>query len=218
MDGRRIKGRASLLAEDGKTQMSVSAPWSMVGTGDFSKNGNADILFRNSSDNGMQSWFMNGPRITGRAPVVAEDGKTNMLVGPPWSIVGVGDFNKDGGADILWHNSSSNGTQIWFMDGARISSRATVTSEDGKAPMLVGPPWTVVGVVDFNKDGGADILWVHTASRDTQIWFMGGRRISGRAPLVSDDGKTLMFVGPPWSIVGVGADEMSAVRESMKGT
>ena len=137
MDGRRIKGRASLLAEDGKTQMSVSAPWSMVGTGDFSKNGNADILFRNSSDNGMQSWFMNGPRITGRAPVVAEDGKTNMLVGPPWSIVGVGDFNKDGGADILWHNSSSNETQIWFMDGARISSRATVTSEDGRTPMLV---------------------------------------------------------------------------------
>lgn len=47
---------------------------------------------------------------------------------------------------------------------------------------------------------------------------MDGRRISGRAPLVSEDGKTPMFVGPPWSIVGVGADEMSAVRESMKGT
>lgn len=217
MDGRRISGRAPLVAEDGRTNMFVSPPWSIVGTGDFNKNGNADILFRNTSDNGTQIWFMNGARISSRAPLVAENGRTNMFVGPPWSIVGVGDFNNDGGADILFHNSSTNETQIWFMDGARISSRVTVTSEDGRTPIFVGPPWTVVGVGDFNKDGGADILWVNTSTLDTQIWFMDGARISGRAPLVAEDGRTPMFVGPPWSIVGVGTDELSAVKESMRG-
>jgi hypothetical protein len=203
MDGRRIQNRASLVSENGVTAMSVGPPWSIVGVGDFNRNGGADILFHNSSSAETQIWFMDGRRIATRATVVSEDGKP-IFVGPPWSIVGAGAFDSSGGADILWVNASTKETQVWFMDGQRIRNRATLVSEDGKTPMLAGPPWSIVGIGDFNKNGGADILWVNTSTRETQVWFMDGRRIQGRASLVSEDGKTPMLVGPPWSIVGIG--------------
>jgi hypothetical protein len=46
--------------------------------------------------------------------------------------------------EIIWHNSSTNETQIWFMDRHRLTGRATVLGEDGR-PAFVGPPWSIVG-------------------------------------------------------------------------
>ena len=69
-----------------------------------------------------------------------------VQAGPPFSIVGVGDFNRDGNADIVWHNSSTGETQIWFMDGNMLAGRATVVDENG--PAFVGPPFSIVGVGD----------------------------------------------------------------------
>src|SRR6202040_2338201 len=41
--------------------------------------------------------------------------------GPSWHIVGTGDFNGDGDADIVWQNT--NGTPgIWLMNGTTVIS------------------------------------------------------------------------------------------------
>ena len=55
-------------------------------------------------------------------------------------------------ASVVWHNSSTNETQLWFMDAAKVTDRATVTGQDGN-PALVGPPWRIVGIGDMNGDG-----------------------------------------------------------------
>lgn len=52
-------------------------------------------------------------------------------------------------ADILWHNASTGETQIWFMNNHKVTSRATVLGEDGKAA-FVGLPFSIVGCGDFN--------------------------------------------------------------------
>ena len=204
MDGHRISGRISLMAEDGQTPMMIGPPWEIVGVGDLNGNGKADILFRNASDNATQVWFMDGHRISGRISLMAEDGQTAMMIGPPWEILGVGDFNGNGKADILFRNTADNATQVWFMDGHRISGRISLMAEDGQTPMMIGPPWEIVGVGDFNGDGKADILFRNTADNATQVWFMDGHRISGRISLMAEDGQTPMMIGPPWEIVGVG--------------
>jgi len=162
----------------------------------------ADILWHNSSTNETQIWFMNGPQLTGRTPVVAENGKA-IFVGPPWKIVATGDLHLRG-ADIVWHNDVSSETQIWEMEGRRVSGRRTVADQNG--PIFVGSPWNIVGTGRFGEgsDNDTGIVWYNSATGETQVWLMRNLsvEVTGRATVVDENGNAI-FVGPPWEIVGV---------------
>jgi hypothetical protein len=162
-----------------------------------------EVLWHNSLTNETQIWFMGRHRVTGRATVLAEDGRP-AIVGPPWSIVGAGDFKENGVPDIVWHNSATNETQIWFMgEGAifnKITSRATVLAEDGR-PAIVGPPWNIVGTGNSLTGDEREILWHNSSTNETQVWFMSRHSVTGRATVLAEDGRPAI-VGPPWNIVG----------------
>jgi hypothetical protein len=85
---------------------------------------------------------MNGRQIVSRRTVIGEGGSAT-LIGAPFSIVATGDYNSDNRADILWHNSTTNESQIWFMDGFQAVARRTVNDENGNA-IFVGNPWSIV--------------------------------------------------------------------------
>jgi hypothetical protein len=104
------------------------------------------------------------------------------------------------GKKIVWHNSATNETQIWFMNGERIARRATVVGENGAAA-LVGPPWRIVGTADMNGDGRSDIVWHNSTTNDIQFWFMNGPQIKGRNGVVDETGN-IIRVGVPWNIAG----------------
>jgi hypothetical protein len=83
-----------------------------VGAADFNGDGQADILWQNSSG-ARAIWLMTGTVHTG---------SVNLgTVATSWNIVGSGDFNGDGQADILWQNSSG-ARAIWLMNGTTYSS------------------------------------------------------------------------------------------------
>jgi hypothetical protein len=71
-----------------------------------------------------------------------------------WMVIGTGDFNGDGNADILWRDNLGN-TSIWFMSGTTVASTAGV----GNIPTN----WSVAGTGDFNGDSFADIVWRDSA-------------------------------------------------------
>ena len=43
-------------------------------------------------------------------------------------------------AHVLWHNSSTNETQLWFVDEYKVTSRATVQGEDGATAFVPHSP------------------------------------------------------------------------------
>jgi len=106
----------------------------------------------------LPRWFMAGDQITRRAAVVDELGHA-IFIGLPWSIVG-GDSSK-----IIWHNSTTNETQIWFISGNQIVRRGTVVDESGNA-IFIGAPWSIVGA-DIDE-----IVWYNRSTNETQVWFM----------------------------------------------
>ena len=133
-----------------------------------------------------------------RATIVGENGYP-MFVGPPWSVVGANDIDRNGYADVVWHNSATGETQLWLMNGTRIARRATVLWENGAAA-LVGLPWSIVGIDDFDADGKPDILWHNASTSTTQIWYMDTHRLTGRANVLSEGNGPPMWVGLPWRI------------------
>jgi len=102
---------------------------------------------------------------------------------------------------IVWHHSETGETQIWFMNGNQIVRRGTVVDESGQN-IFVGPPFSIVGVGDMDSNGNADIVWHHSETGETQIWFMNGNQIVRRGTVVDESGQNI-FVGlnrcPGWA-------------------
>jgi hypothetical protein len=86
----------------------------MAAAVDFNGDGQADILWRDSTTGDLCIWLMNGGTYSsgvwlGNVPV-------------QWQIVAVTDFNNDGDLDILWRNTSTGECSIWLMNGASFGS------------------------------------------------------------------------------------------------
>jgi hypothetical protein len=99
---------------------------------------------------------------------------------------GVGDFDGDGRADILFHHATGGGTVIWYMVGA-----SWVDDREAAAP----PRARIAGVADFDNDGRDDVLWLSGAK--LTIWFGGETsRVATLQPGAS-------VVGAGWTIADV---------------
>jgi hypothetical protein len=110
-----------------------------------------------------------------------------------WQVAGVGDFDGDGHADILWHRASTGLAFIWFIEGVtRVGAGAT-----GAADPNV---WSIAGVGNFDGVAStstptADILWRHNNGQ-VFIWLMDGDMRIGQG---SPGG-----VGQVWQIADTG--------------
>ena len=205
MNGHKLVDGRSVLGLDDNPIL-IGPPFSIVGVGDMNGNGKADILWYNSQTGETKVWYMNGHKLVDGRSVLGLDDNP-ILIGPPFSIVGVGDMNGNGKADILWYNSQTGETKVWYMNGHKLVDGRSVLGLDDN-PILIGPPFSIVGVGDMNGNGKADILWYNSQTGETKVWYMNGHKlVDGRSVLGLDDNPIL--IGPPFSIVGVG--EFAAV-------
>jgi hypothetical protein len=138
---------------------------------DFNKDGDADILWQNTSTGQVSVWEMQGTtRIGG--------GAVSVNPGPAWQAIGTGDFFHDGfDDDILFQNTSTGQVSVWEMDGT--------TRIGGGAVANPGTSWHAIGT----GAGGSDIL-LQNISGQTSIWEMDGATKIGGGPLTPNAGPT----------------------------
>ena len=148
--------------------------WKAIGTGDFNKDGDADILFQNASTGQVSIWEMSGNTLKA-------GGAVSPNPGPAWQAIGTGDFNGDGFSDILFQNKSTGQVSIWEMNGNLLKGGGPVSANPG-------PSWHAIGT-----DGGSDILFQNTSGQ-ASIWDMSDNRIVGGGPVSPNP-------GPSWRAV-----------------
>jgi FG-GAP-like repeat len=144
---------------------SVTVARSCPATHDFNADGYSEVVWRNTSIGDTSLWLMQGSQYLSFADL--------GVIPLSWQIVGQRDFNGDGKADLLWHDTSGN-TAIWFMNGTTVSSALSI----GAIPTA----WSVAGTGDFNGDGMGDILW-RDSSGNLAVWLMNGATVMTLAGL-----------------------------------
>lgn len=190
-----LRTAGTVVDEAGKP-IYIGPPFSIVGTNYDTK---PQIIWYNSQTGEIQLWRMNNNRISNRLVVHLEDGR-QAFVGPPFSIVGSGDFNGDARDDLVWHHANTGEIRIWMMNDGRVTVQRNVVRQDGSSFGAVAP-WSVVGTNDFNRDGMADILWHHGNTGETQIFYMDGHRIRSWDTVEASRDGGGHLVGAPWSIL-----------------
>ena len=165
LDNATVKGKQTLSD-------TLDPNWMLVGRGDFNGDSKPDIVWQHKIDGRLTIWYMDGTTRT------ALDSPSIILIGDPkWTIVGVGDFNSDGNADLVWQHAEGS-VGVWLMTGSDVTSTPNFLPD--RATDL---QWKVVGVGDFNADGKSDLLWRHTATGEMGAWLMNGLSRIIHAPL-----------------------------------
>jgi hypothetical protein len=172
--------------------------WTVVGTGDFDGDGVGDIL-----------WF---DTVSGQVLVWLIDGTTFMIKGEfspgavnptMWQPAGVGDFNGDGKADILWYSAQSGQVVVWLLNGAQVIG-------GGSPGSLPSTTWRVAGVGDFNGDIKYDILWFNETTGELKIWLLnGGNLLLNSTPILN--GSPAM--APGWTVLATGDYNFDSVSD-----
>jgi hypothetical protein len=189
--------RLDLWGMNGTTLMSsipitpnVGSNWDLVGTGDFNRDGQQDLVWHNrsTSDGRVNIWLMNGTTLLSSATI-------GTMQDMNWRIAGVADFNQDSIPDLLWRNANTTQNALW-----QFPSNSPGVPQAGYHLVYplpnVSTNWVVGGIADFNQDGKLDILWRDATTQRNSLWLMDHNVSTGHV--------TLPTASSAWQMQGVG--------------
>ena len=138
---------------------SITRPPRAVQNSDLDGDGNADIIFRDSQTGAIGLWRSDYSfSVSSRSAIIATPS-------PEWSMIGQGDFDGDGKADLLFRNSTTQQVGVWLMNGSTVRRAELINS--------IPNNWNVAAIGDFNGDGKSDVAWRDTDGQ-VGIWRMDG--------------------------------------------
>jgi spore germination protein YaaH len=172
---------ATILAS---TTVGSDATSDLLAAGHFTRDGETDLVLRNTSTGAVRLWKMNNHTIaaTETMPTVADFN---------WKVVGVADVDSDGRQELIWHHQTTGGVVAW----ERNPSDGTWFSYNLGSAMAA--PWKFGGVGDFNIDGHDDLVWHNPSNGQVALWTLKNGAVTNSGVLAST-------AASPWTIVGVG--------------
>ena len=138
------------------------------GRGTSTATGKTDLLWHHQVTGELYVWFLDGTVTTGGSYLTPRS-----FADTQWQIRGLGDFNKDGKLDVLWHHQVSGDLYVWFLDGTVTVGGSYLTPKS-----FADTKWQIRGVADFDGDGNLDLLWHHQATGELYVWFMNGLTVA----------------------------------------
>ncbi len=119
----------------------------LVASGDYDGNGTTDLLWESEAFDAQWISLLEAGAVVG-GEALEESGLESDA---RWRVAGSADFDADGRDDLLLTSRVLGLAEIWSMEGASVRARRRIEGRVGA--------WSVVGLVDADADGGAEILW-----------------------------------------------------------
>jgi hypothetical protein len=163
--------------------------WKIVGTGDFNRDGHADLFWQHQVTRLMGIWYMNGTQFVGPGLL-----SNNTVSDTNWEIRAIGDMNGDAWPDLVWQHRAQGSIVVWIMNGTTL-----VAGKALSAGAVSDLNWKIVGAADFNGDQLLDLVWHNQATGTLSVWQMNGTNlVSGRAIY-----PTSAVADTDWQIAGI---------------
>jgi Domain of unknown function (DUF4347) len=178
----------------------------------------ADVLLRNPGSGDVRILGLSQNQIAASELIKALDG-TVVSPGADWKLVtGKSDLNGDGIRDLVWFNSGSGESAVWYMQKGNtglsniIGSASLVYLPNAQKSLQVAPGWQLTAVENLLGDSRPEFLWEERGTGSTAIWQLdiasNGRtdiNLAGSA-FVTLNGATIQTGGiaSGWKIAGLG--------------
>lgn len=158
----------------------------LVGTGDVNGDGKSDLVFLNDGISTPVIQFLDGTTPAGGGPPSVNPFDRSF------TIVGVGDANGDGRADLVWHRASDGLSEVQFLNGTTSAGGGVISNS-----AFQSTDWQIVAVGDFNGDGKSDLIFNGLGVYEIQF-------LDGITPIGGGLINNSAFTLPEWHVVGVG--------------
>jgi hypothetical protein len=162
---------------------SPGAQWHVEALDDFNKDGQGDLLLRNTSTGQAKIVLMRYVRQPNDAGGLATwtdipGGQTIGTVAPPWQIEGSAHFNQNATIGVVWHNTTTGAIWIWRIDNQVHTPVDTFVGNLGTA----ADPWRIGAIGEYSGsclDDGVELVPFNQATGDVWIWPMQGMQHVG---------------------------------------
>jgi len=147
--------------------------WEIKAVADIDGDGKADLIWQHRTQGLLAAWLMDGERVTATRLL-----SIGQIPDPNWQIVGAGDVNGDGYADLVWQHQTDGWLAVWLMRGTDV-----IDTELLSVNRITDNHWHIRAVGDVDGDNHADVIWQNDATGALGVWLLNGSSVTNQRSL-----------------------------------